>query len=253
MTSESVLKIHGTLIPYRVVIRSNAKNVTLRMNADLTLRVTVPPYIRYEELDTILREKTDWIWKAREETRLRLEALPRHSFAENDCIPVLGEPQTLHIHASNKQSVTITWHRTDQSFEVTVPPEWVDASYSQTLYEAFTEWFKQFGKRHATERLQEYGTRMGRLPKKLVLRSQTSRWGSCSSDGTIALNWRLFLGPREIVDYVIVHELAHLFHMNHSDAFWATVEDILPDYKVRRQWLREHGQLLDLHRDRPSP
>lgn len=80
----------------------------------------------------------------------------------------------------------------------------------------------------------------------ITIRDQKTRWGSCSSRGTLSFNWRLMLAPPTILDYVIVHELCHLTHMNHSKDFWNCVETILPDYKERRKWLKEHGHELTL-------
>lgn len=80
----------------------------------------------------------------------------------------------------------------------------------------------------------------------ITIRDQKSRWGSCSSKGTLSFNYRLLFAPPRILDYVVVHELCHLTHMNHSKDFWHMVEDFIPDYKVCRQWLREHGHELTL-------
>lgn len=80
----------------------------------------------------------------------------------------------------------------------------------------------------------------------IAVRDQKTRWGSCSSRGTLSFNWRLMLAPPGILDYVVVHELCHLRHMDHSKAFWECVETILPDYRERRRWLKEHGHELTL-------
>lgn len=82
--------------------------------------------------------------------------------------------------------------------------------------------------------------------ERIQIRSQKTRWGSCSSRGTLSFNWRLMLAPPAVLDYVVVHELCHLRHMNHSPQFWQCVEQILPDYKLRREWLRDHGNELTL-------
>lgn len=80
----------------------------------------------------------------------------------------------------------------------------------------------------------------------ITVRDQKTRWGSCSSRGTLSFNYRLIFAPPAVLDYVVVHELCHLTHMNHSRSFWGMVESIMPDYKIYRQWLREHGQELTL-------
>ncbi len=91
-------------------------------------------------------------------------------------------------------------------------------------------------------RVRHYEKIMDLSCNKITIRNQKTRWGSCSSKGNLNFNYRLAYMPPEILDYVVVHELAHLRHMNHSQEFWAVVEDFLPDYKRRRQWLKEHGE-----------
>ena len=88
-------------------------------------------------------------------------------------------------------------------------------------------------------RIQYYAKIMGVTYGKVTLREQETRWGSCSSKGNLNFNWKLALMPDEILDYVVVHELAHRMEMNHSDKFWKIVENVLPDYRERRKWLKE--------------
>lgn len=81
---------------------------------------------------------------------------------------------------------------------------------------------------------------------RITIRDQKTRWGSCSTRGTLSFNWRLMLAPPAVLDYVVVHELCHLTHMDHSKAFWALVESACPDYRSHRKWLKDHGQTLVL-------
>ena len=81
---------------------------------------------------------------------------------------------------------------------------------------------------------------------RITIRDQKTRWGSCSGKGTLSFNWRLMLAPPAVLDYVVVHELCHLTHMDHSKAFWTLVESVCPDYRIHRKWLKEHGQELIL-------
>jgi len=80
--------------------------------------------------------------------------------------------------------------------------------------------------------------------KAISMRSQSTRWGSCSSTGKLNFNWRLILAPPYVLDYVAAHEVAHLVQMNHSTAFWRTVEKALPTMARGRDWLKEHGREL---------
>lgn len=83
---------------------------------------------------------------------------------------------------------------------------------------------------------------MGLYGNRITVKNQKTRWGSCSSKRNLNFNYKLAYMPQEILDYVVVHELAHLRHMNHSREFWALVEQYIPDYRARRGWLKEHGQ-----------
>ena len=94
------------------------------------------------------------------------------------------------------------------------------------------------------ERVAYYAPAVGVTYGKITIRSQRTRWGSCSSQGNLNFNCLLMLAPENIIDYVVVHELCHRKEMNHSPKFWAEVERVLPDYKQRKGWLKENGQAL---------
>ncbi len=89
-----------------------------------------------------------------------------------------------------------------------------------------------------------YASLMNVTYHRISIREQKTRWGSCSSAGNLNFNWRLIFAPEEVLNYVVVHELAHRLEMNHSKAFYAIVEQVLPDYKKSRKWLRENGSTL---------
>ena len=95
-----------------------------------------------------------------------------------------------------------------------------------------------------TRKAEYYARIMGVSYGRISIREQKTRWGSCSSKGNLNFNWRLILAPEEVLDYVVVHELAHRREMNHSKAFYSIVESVLPDYKQPKKWLRDKGQTL---------
>ena len=99
-------------------------------------------------------------------------------------------------------------------------------------------------KRELPQRAAEFAWQMGVTYGRITIRHQKTRWGSCSAKGNLNFNCLLMLTPREVQDYVLVHELAHLAEMNHSPRFWAIVENMLPDYKEQRKWLRTEGRKL---------
>ena len=89
--------------------------------------------------------------------------------------------------------------------------------------------------------------RLGLEHARIAIRGQRTRWGSCSSRGTLSFNWRLALAPPEVLGYVVVHELLHLLEHNHSRAFWALVDEYRPGWRSQMQWLREHGAELQAY------
>ena len=106
------------------------------------------------------------------------------------------------------------------------------------------ETLKELAREPIYESLRRFAPQMDVNYGRVTIRCQKSRWGSCSSAGNLNFNCLLALAPREVLDYVVVHELAHRLHMDHSAAFWQEVEKVLPDYRVCRDWLRQNGGAL---------
>ena len=114
------------------------------------------------------------------------------------------------------------------------------------LKNALQKWYKREAKKIIIKRLEFYKPKFSVEPGIIKIKEQKKRWGSCSSKGNIYFNWRAVMAPPPVIDYIIVHEMSHLIHRNHSDKFWKLVESILPDYKVRKKWLRDYGVRMDL-------
>lgn len=105
--------------------------------------------------------------------------------------------------------------------------------------------YRQAAKEYIPRRVEHYLPMTGGRYERITIRAQKTRWGSCSARGTLSFNWKLMLAPPDVLDYVVVHELCHLTYMNHSREFWEAVERVMPDYRTRRRWLKEHGSELD--------
>lgn len=106
--------------------------------------------------------------------------------------------------------------------------------------------YRNAAKEYFTKRVEHYIPFTGGTYTRITIRDQKTRWGSRSSSGTLSFNYRLMYAPLKILDYVVVHELCHITHMNHSKDFWNMVASILPDYKESRNWLKEHGRELNI-------
>lgn len=106
--------------------------------------------------------------------------------------------------------------------------------------------YRNAARQQIAARVSYYQPLTGGCYTTIAIRDQKTHWGSCSSRGTLSFNYRLIFAPPVILDYVVVHELCHLTHMDHSQNFWNLVADIMPDYKSCKQWLRDHGHELTL-------
>lgn len=96
------------------------------------------------------------------------------------------------------------------------------------------------------ERIKIYQTQLGVRPKSIEIVESRTKWGSCSSDRNLTFNYRLAMAPIEVIDYVIIHELCHLLHMNHDRSFWRRVGSVMPDYKVKEEYLARYGRSMTL-------
>ncbi|MDD2251326.1 MAG: M48 family metallopeptidase, partial [Candidatus Cloacimonetes bacterium] len=119
-------------------------------------------------------------------------------------------------------------------------------SRKQVVKETLIKWYRQCFTEVVEERIEKYSLYLSVSPRKVVVKDQKTRWGSCSEKGNINLNWRLVMAPIEIIDYVVVHELCHLRIMNHSKDFWNLIESILPNYRESRGWLKVNGSSLEM-------
>ncbi len=122
----------------------------------------------------------------------------------------------------------------------------IDGLTEEEMKEKLKKHYIQSLKKLIPERIKHYENQLGLKPKVIEINESKSQWGSCTSDKKIAFNYRLMMAPMEAIDYVVVHELCHLKHMNHDRSFWRLVGSILPDYKTRKEYLKKYGQFLTL-------
>lgn len=111
--------------------------------------------------------------------------------------------------------------------------------------QVFDNRYRNAAREHFTKRVEHYLPITGGSYTRITIRDQKTRWGSRSSSGTLSFNYRLMYAPPRVLDYVVVHELCHITHMNHSKEFWNMVASIMPDYKECRTWLKDHGRELN--------
>jgi len=199
------------------------------------LTITAPRWVTLADIETAITEKQRWIFAKLIEWQTRVEqrALPKVDWKDGAQVPYLGQP--VRVKLGSPQG-TLAFSAQDSALQVPLPLQ----ADPQQIKDRVQGWLQGEAKRLFGERLAIYAEKLGVNYRAYALSSAATRWGSCSSDGKIRLNWRLIHFPLSIIDYVVAHELAHLREMNHSPRFWQTVESIFPEFREARQTLKSH-------------
>ncbi len=215
------------------LIRSRRKTLELQISSEGLLIVRAPIQVSLAQIEAFVIQKTGWIQRKRlEATRTRRFPATPQAITEGSEKLFLGQKYPVLLSSGQRPAL----HLKNNRFYLSAGTRHPQA--------VFSAWYGQEARRIFAERVALYAPQLGVAPRQIRLSNAHTRWGSCSTRGSINLVWRLVMAPLEIVDYVVVHELAHLKVPNHSKAFWRLVEGIFPDYKRRREWLKKNGQSL---------
>ncbi|MDR2153500.1 MAG: M48 family metallopeptidase [Burkholderiaceae bacterium] len=211
------------------------------------LTVSAPRWSAPAEIDAALREKQRWIVTKLNQARQRHERLQamRIVWQEGASVPFLGQPVILHLDARQRHgpggAVLTSANPSPGVPCLTLRLGLPHSASPEQLREATQAWLMRQARRVFTARLDHFAPQLGVRWQRLGLSSAGTRWGSASADGAIRLNWRLIHLREPVIDYVVVHELAHLHEMNHGPRFWQHVQAVLPDYADRRNELRNQS------------
>ncbi len=226
---------------YYLTRKKHKKNITISIANDGSIKVSAPLHASLQELDALLLKKAAWIDKHLTEIKRR-PAPSVNLYAASTVVPYLGAQYPVIFSATHTKSCQITL--IDGAFHIKIPDNYTAEERTASIPRLFKHWYIQQGHTLLQEILPRFTNEIGQTPQKVVFKEQKRRWGSCSRKGNIYLNWRLMMAPLPIIEYVLVHELAHLIHFDHSKSFWSLVETIQPDYRQRLAWLKEHGTWL---------
>ncbi len=221
------------------LIRSHKRKKTLSIQVDTngTVLVRVPFRTRQTDIESFLKEKTQWLQKIIGRQQQNNHDRQARSFIPGERFPYLGENYILKLHDRYDSDGALTF--TGSEFLLGR-----DAIRGARIL--FHLWYQKQARAHFEERVCWFSGLLQLTPGEVVVNNARSRWGSCSPDDRLTFAWRLIMAPAEIIDYVVVHELCHMKIRNHSRDYWRLVEHILPDHRKRRTWLRDHGHLLTL-------
>lgn len=215
------------------LVRRRRRSIGLKVDGD-GLTVAAPPREPYHHLERVLLERRDWIIEKLAQMEAR--RLPPRQWLSGERLLLLGEALELYLYRTHTRAEPI---RTASRLLVGVR----DPADREQVAAHVGAWYRRLAERHFGQRLAVLAKRLPVEPPPFRLSEARTSWGACTPEGRLRLSWRLIKAPPAQIDYVIAHELAHLRHMNHSPAFWQTVERIFPDWRTQRAALERDGYL----------
>ncbi|MGJ7034249.1 M48 family metallopeptidase [Anoxybacillus eryuanensis] len=231
-----------TTIDYTIEYKPKKRDVTITVEWLEGVKVIAPQEIDDSLLQSILYKRAPWMidkWRALNE--IANPPAPKE-FVSGEKFAYLGRNYRLKVYKCEKPTLIFKQGK----FLATIPPHFTEEERISFFQRAFKQWYIHHGEIKLQERLNVYGPKIGVMPTKIKLKEQKMRWGTCTNDGAIYLNWKIMMAPMPIIDYLLVHELAHIKYPNHSNDFWHFVKSVMSDYEQRKEWLRVNGPTLTL-------
>lgn len=216
------------------IIRSGRKTIALEVTSSLSLVVRAPYGLKEEFIRVLIDKSRPWIDRKLKFMRDRNIQSPRKGFLDGENFLYLGKSHRLNILGGLNPPLIFK----DAFF--------LNSEYNDSARQLFTNWYKDSAQRKILERVELYSGVSGLKYGKVNITNARHRWGSCGRRNSLNFSWRLIMAPLEIIDYVVVHEIAHLAVKDHSKRFWQKVSQLFPDYKKCRKWLRGNGYLLNI-------
>lgn len=217
-----------------VVKKTDRRSIAIVIAPDGSVTVRAPRHATNAMIERFVTSKREWIENTKEKALKTYVARPKTN-AHEDGLILFGE------RIPTRPTVRKILRYDAIAKEILLP--------SMTQKEgsaALGNFYKKIARDYLRARLAHLAKSLGYTVKNFRLSSAQTRWGSCSTRGTISLNWKLVMAPRAVSDYVILHELTHLDHMNHSKAFWDKLSQNFPGYERHKAWLKKNGKTLTL-------
>lgn len=216
------------------IIRSKRRSISLEIRPDGRLVVRAPKVATDAQILKIVEQKAEWVAKNRAKVRRQYGEVKHKTFSPGERFWYLGEQYPLKLTFRKRPLLDL-----DGAFLLSM-----DAKTNAK--ETFIAWYRRETRRITRDLIDTYVSRHGFKVNAVRITSARTRWGSCSGQKNLNFTYRLSMAPMNVIEYVVVHELAHLKVRNHGRDFWREVVALKPDYQKDRTWLKEHGALLTI-------
>ncbi len=215
-----------------------ARHIKLRVEHDGTVMVTSPKNTPTRLIEKFVQQNEPWI-----QTQLtKIDLKPKHHTEFK--VLIFGKEYKKVVEFLPNSPVGVGVYEQKVVFNPSDPQK-SEKEQQALFHKSLDRYLKNTAQHYILERTKQFAAKMNTTYKKITIRKQKTRWGSCSSTGNLNFNWQLVHFPPQIIDYVIVHELSHRTHMNHSSAFWALVNKFCPQYKSQQAWIKKHGYTIE--------
>jgi len=213
------------------------KSLEIQIKSNGRVRILAPSGASSEWINRTIEKKKDWILSKLEQVGSRQDNRPKLEHGTKVLDAGVYVDLNIGVHKG-----LYPIERGEDSLNVQILNEWRDDK--EKVSSLLIDWYTHNTRNKVGDYIDVWSKRMKIEPKVIRIKDQKKRWGSCSSKGNLNFNWRLSMAPDTVLEYVVVHELCHFYHMDHSSDFWNLVEKMIPDYKVKRNWLKEHGDQM---------
>lgn len=229
---------HPVLESVQVRIRRNRRSRHVRLHVDEQGQVSasVPARFAARRLDPIVQERADWL----HDVLVKMELKARDTVVDlerGEPVRWLGRWINTRLERTGGRRATVQYDDDQDVLDLRVP-------HGADPHEALVAWYRREARGVFEQKVEAWAALFGLQAGKVSIRNQRTRWGSCTYEGDLSFNWRLVLAPEWVLDSIVVHELCHIDELNHSDRFWALLDERFPRHEEASEWLREHGAAL---------
>lgn len=226
------VNLDNQIVVYTLKRSVGARYARLEVRLDSGLTLVIPRTYKQSQIPALLEKKKRWILSKLARYKQSPGIPTERELKDSDTIPYLG--RNLEISIQENYSDIGSIGTEGDRLIINVPNQ------NHKLGLIIVQWYKRQAAEIIKEKVDKLSARFGLTYNRLSIRSQRTRWGSCSYDGNLNFNWKLIMAPEPVVDYVVIHELMHLEEMNHTSKFWKLVADLCPRWREHKKWLREH-------------
>ena len=228
-----VLNLDSQSILIDDIKRSRRKSMSISIDNDMNIKVKAPYWVTNKDIEEFVFKNKKWIQNKLAHIRNKPK-LVSHSFSNGDKYLFLGKEYSLRFSLGNEFVLT-------KEGELLIP-----TLFSNDPKSIIIEWYKKQSEKIIKERCAFIAQSTGIKPNKIKINNAKTRWGSCSRTGNLNFTWKLIMAPPFVVDYVVLHELAHLIYHNHSKNYWGIVKKFIPNYKEAEEWLKKNQRYIEI-------